>query len=111
MPPFINHNAKWGVPNTKYNPMECFGENVAYFPQRNYTITGVTKGSDGTALGSCIVKLFDSATNICVQQVTSDASGNYSFVVPSYGYAFYVTAYKAGAPDVAGTSSNTLVGV
>jgi hypothetical protein len=39
-----------------------------------------------------------------------DASGNYDFRVPSLDAVYLVNMYKAGAPDVAGTTVNTLVG-
>jgi hypothetical protein len=81
-----------------------------YFPERNYTIAGVTKDSTGVALGSCTVRLFNTATNAHEQTTVSDASGNYRFIVDKT-QAWYLEAYKAGAPDVAATSVNTVVGV
>lgn len=112
MPAFKNHNATAGVPRTMVP-----GQPVAFrdgaspiWPERNYTISGVTKDSGGTALGNCAVKLFNSATNALEQQTTSDASGNYSFQA-SKTAAWFVVAYKAGSPDVAGTTVNTVSAV
>jgi hypothetical protein len=49
-----------------------------------------------------------------VGAVASDANGNYSFrfLTPPTGINYYVVAYLVGfggAPDVAGTTVNTLV--
>ena len=73
-------------------------------------IAGVTKDSSGAALGGCTVNLFLTSTNQIVATVISDADGNYSFSVASSN-PYYAVSYKAGSPDVAGTTLNTLVGV
>lgn len=73
-------------------------------------ITGVTRDSTGIALASCVVDLFRTDNDVKVDAVTSDGSGNYSFRVGP-GTPYYIVAYKAGAPDVAGTTVNTLAGV
>lgn len=73
-------------------------------------IFGVTKDSAGTALASCTVDLFQTLDDKFIETQTSDASGNYEFRSPSLSTAYYVVAYKAGAPDVAGTTLNTLIG-
>lgn len=74
-----------------------------------WIISGVTKDSAGVALGSCEVHLFDTGTDAEVAQMTSDASGNYSFSVRGNSSTSYAVAYKAGSPDVAGTTVNTLL--
>ena len=75
-------------------------------------ISGVTRDSAGTILGGCTVRLFKTADNAFVDSVTSDATtGAYSFTTAGLSEAYYVVAYKAGSPDVAGTSLNTLIGV
>lgn len=74
----------------------------------SFTVSGVTRDSTGTALGSCTVALFASSTNAFIAQTTSDAStGAYSFTVGT-GQMMYLVAYKAGVPDVAGTTVNTV---
>lgn len=99
------------VPRTLGAPSpQSFIETTPVFEERNFTITGVTKDSSGNPLGSCTVRLFNSATNVLAQTVTSDGSGNYSFIVDKT-QAWYVVAYKAGAPDTAGTTVNTVVGL
>jgi hypothetical protein len=102
--------ATMGVPNTSNpNQFERFGEVVPIFEQANRLITGVTKNSSGSPLGSCTVDLYNSATELREQTTVSDASGNYSFTVdPTMRY--YCVAYLVGAPDVFGTTANTLAG-
>jgi hypothetical protein len=95
------------------------------------TIKGITRDVGGVVLGSCTVKLFRSDLDAILQTTTSDAStGVYKFQVEiqpaiygasiygQVGYAqtvaptaYYIVSYKAGAPDVAGTTVNTLVAV
>lgn len=111
MPQQVNFNCTYGIPSTKGpGRIKGFDEIIPIFEERNYTITGVTKNNAGAALGGCVVKLFNTATDILEQTTISDGSGNYSFVIDKTK-SWYVVSYKAGAPDVAGTSVNTLVGV
>lgn len=111
MPPFININNAGGVPNTKGIPVvKGFADGtIPFFEERNYTITGITKDSSGVALGGCTVMLFNTSTCTLEQQVVSDASGNFTFIVDKTKKWFEVS-YKVGTPDVAGTTVNTLVG-
>jgi len=73
-----------------------------------FSLSGVTRDSTGSALGSCVVKCFEAATDIEVGITTSDGSGNFSFSLGNNAGFFYLVAYKPGSPDVAGTSVNTL---
>jgi hypothetical protein len=78
-------------------------------PPIAHKISGVTKDSVGAVLGSCVVDLFDTATDVLKATTVSAADGSYSVPAsPSKGQ--YAIAYKAGSPDVAGTTVNTLVG-
>lgn len=79
-------------------------------PPVDLRIFGVTKDSTGAALGSCTVDLFTTTDNVLVATTVSDASGNYEFRGRSTSFTHYVVAYKAGSPDVSGTTVNTLVG-
>ncbi len=76
------------------------------------TISGQTLDSAGAAKTNATVYLLDmtSGVPVLVQTTTSDASGNYSFSVGS-GLRYWIVDYKAGAPDVAGATINTLTGV
>lgn len=73
------------------------------------TITGTTKDSTGNALAGCTVDLFTTVDDVKIATCISDAAGFYAFDATAAG-PYYLVAYKAGAPDVAGTSVNTLVG-
>jgi hypothetical protein len=79
-------------------------------PPTRLSISGITKDSSGVALGSCLVSLFRTSDNALIAQTTSDVNGNYQILIASSG-AHYIVAYKAGSPDVAGTTVNTLVGL
>jgi hypothetical protein len=78
------------------------------FTNRAYKIAGVTRNSAGVALGNVTVQLFRTQDDGFVEEKVSDGSGNFSF--DATPVAHYLVAYKAGAPDVAGTTVNTLVG-
>ena len=79
-------------------------------PSVNYAITDVTRDGSGAALGNCPVTLFATGGDLPVMRTVSDANGNFRFDNPGTG-PFYVVAYKPGAPDVFGTSLNTLAPV
>jgi hypothetical protein len=72
-------------------------------------ITGITRDSNGTPLGSVEVHVFRTSDDVEVAQVTSNALGVFSIQVQA-GIAHYIVAYKTGTPDRAGTTLNTLVG-
>ena len=119
MPVFKNHTGHFGVPKVGKGiaAVRGFNEVDAYFPERNLSITGVTKDSTGVALGNCTLFLFDKADpGNKYGPFYSDANGNFSIPIPKGLSQPQVTtwsldAYKAGGTDVAGTTVNTLVGV
>jgi hypothetical protein len=77
--------------------------------KQTWAFYGITKDSAGAALAACTVDLFRTSDDMKVGTAVSDGAGNYE--VYSYDAGpFYVVAYKAGAPDVAGTTVNTLTG-
>jgi hypothetical protein len=77
----------------------------------SFSLSGVTRDSAGVALGNCVVDLFLNSEDTLVATTTSDGSGNYSFTLSGNSATYFVRAYKAGSPDVAGTSVNTLTAV
>lgn len=79
-------------------------------PQRLW-ISGVTKDSTGIPLAGVLVSLFLTIGQILLEQVISDGNGNYAFSSVGLGETYFVVAYKAGSPDVAGTTRNDLIGV
>lgn len=80
-------------------------------PATRFIISGVTRDGNGVAIASCVVELYLTSNDMPLEKVTSDANGLYSFSSIGLSEAYYVVAYKAGSPDVAGTTVNTLVGV
>jgi hypothetical protein len=81
------------------------------YPPTYFKIRGTTKDSTGAALGTCVVDWFDTITDVKIDTVTSDANGLYEFRTAGQPpTSYYLVAYKAGAPDVAGTTVNTLMG-
>lgn len=77
-------------------------------PAKYYVIAGITKDSAGAALPACTVDLFRTADDSKADSVVSDGSGAFEFRAPAPAQNYYLVAYLAGAPDVAGTTVNTL---
>lgn len=74
-------------------------------------IFGVTRDQYGSAIGSCVVKLFRTSDDSLQSQVTSDPNtGAFMLTTPYYPDRHYIVSYKAGAPDISGASVNTLIG-
>lgn len=81
-------------------------------PPTQFKISGITKDSAGIALASCVVHWFATATDSQLDLVTSNSSGVYEFRTAGQPpTTYYLVAYKAGSPDVAGTTRNDLTGV
>lgn len=71
------------------------------------TISGVSRDATGVALGGCRILVFRTADNTLVGETISDGAGAWSLTnIAPVGALFYVE-YKAGAPDIFGTSPNT----
>lgn len=76
-----------------------------------FGIAGVTRNQYGSAIGSCTVKLFKTSDDSLVSQIVSDPNdGSYLLSTPYYPDTHYIVAYKAGSPDIAGATVNTLTG-
>lgn len=103
----FGHNLSLGSASCRGVPPPMRGR--LPLPAHRYLLGGVTMDSTGAILAGCSVALYRAADHAFLELVTSDASGVY--VVSSGGPAqyYYVRAYLAGSPDVAGTSLNTLV--
>jgi hypothetical protein len=80
-------------------------------PATKLLISGVTKDSSGAALAGCTVSLYRTSDDVLMEKTNSDGSGAYRFSAVGLSETYYVVAYKAGSPDVAGTTVNTLTGV
>ena len=70
---------------------------------------GVTRDVYGTAVGGVTVKLYHTADDSVVCVTTSDSLGNFGVTTQYYPDAHYMVAYKAGPPDIEGTTANTLI--
>jgi hypothetical protein len=91
-------------------------------PAASVSIVGVSRDSTGVALGGCTCTLFKVNTvtgdptgkgttqYTQVAQTVSDGSGNYSFIVGFDG-PYRITFDKAGSPNLAGLTLNSLGGV
>ena len=91
-------------------PMFIFGR--VPLPTLKLTISGVTRDNTGAILGGCAVEIFRTQDDVKFDNTTSDAvTGVYIFNAAVLGDQYYAVAYKAGSPDVAGTTVNTIVGV
>lgn len=88
-----------------YEPFSCDGPGT----QTTRFFLGVTRDSGGATLANAIVQGFITSTDTYVGEVTSAEDGVYRLPTNTVaGVPHYLVAYKAGAPDVAGTTVNTL---
>lgn len=96
---------------SRVNPVPCPVADPRFFTvqldYKSYSLSGISRDSAGSVLGNCVVQLFRTANDELLQEVTSDASGNFWFSLMPPG-PYYLVAYKAGGTDVAGTTLNTL---
>lgn len=74
------------------------------------TLRGVTRDSAGAALANVSLEVFDAATGRLVERLQSDGSGNFVTSPVGLGRSYQIDGYKSGAPDLAGTTLNTLQG-
>jgi len=98
-----------GGPAGKIPFVGVFARNAAYYQP---TIRGITRDSTGNPLPFCNVDLYygTDPESLAADGVTSDAGGNFSFVVPASSKQYFLTAYLPGAPTVAGITLNNLTG-
>jgi len=75
-----------------------------------YGFVGVTRNSDGTPVGNCVVKLFRTSDDLLIDKTVSDPRGNYLLNTPFYPDQHYIVAHKTDAPPINGASVNTLIG-
>lgn len=75
-----------------------------------YAITGIARTASGAALAGATISLFRTSDHAYIGQTTSAGDGRYTFTVPDATTQYFAVAYKAGSPDVMGTTVNTLHG-
>lgn len=74
-----------------------------------FAIYGGTVDQYGSPLGGVTVKLFRTSDDCKLDQVVSGPTGCYLVSTPYYPDYHYIVEYKAGSPDVFGTSPNNLI--
>lgn len=89
--------------NVEWGPRYLYGGSSSFlgFP-------GVTRDAYGSPLGGVTVMLFQTSNRQYVTEVVSDAAGNFLVPVAFAATACFLVYYKAGSPDVFGTSLNNL---
>lgn len=76
----------------------------------NTTLTGVTRDTNGSPLGSCTVTLYNTLDDSVVARTVSDGSGNFSFsLAPTSGTYYYRAVDQTNL--LVGTTLSNLVGV
>lgn len=92
-----------------YNQVGIGAKFLPYARTVQYVLSGVTKDSTGAALPNCVVDAYETTADQHRGTTISDELGNYAIHVAGVeGENFYARAYLSGAPDVAGTTVNTL---
>jgi len=116
--PDVPVNRPWNVSSSRFGIVDAptLTPSVVHqllpIPPTQFRLTGTTKDATGAALGSCTVDWFRTSDDVRLDTTTSDASGLFEFRTAGQPpNAYYLVAYKAGAPDVAGVTVNTLVGL
>lgn len=79
-----------------------------------FAFTGVTRDAYGSALGGVTVKLFKTSgtglKDTLIDEIVSNSDGTFQVTTAYYPDTHYLVTYKAGTPDVQGTTVNTLIG-
>lgn len=102
---------RYGSPVNLGNGVGLIAPKSFYLPfetPTRYIITGITRDSTGAALGNVTVDLFDTASDTIRGTTISDGNGNY-LIDAQIDSTYYLVAYRTGAPDVAGTTVNTII--
>jgi hypothetical protein len=71
-------------------------------------VMGQCLDSDSNPIASAIVEVFLSSDSSWQRETIADENGYYEAGTDKTGAAHYLVAYKAGSPDIAGTTVNTL---
>ena len=73
-------------------------------------IMGRCLDADGNGVSGAIVQGFLTDSDVFVGQIGAGSDGSYQLGTPYPGTNHYLVAYRAGSPDIAGTTVNTLQG-
>ena len=89
-----------------FEPFSCDGEGT----QSVNFLKGTCKDASGVAVANAIVQGFVTGTDAYLGEVQGNTDGTYALGVQTSKLTpCYLVAYKAGTPDVAGTTVNTLL--
>jgi hypothetical protein len=89
-----------------YEDFSCDGPGCQF----KNRIKGTCVDSSDVPVASAIVQGFVTATDAYVGEVTANTDGTYELMTEQLtSTAHYLVAYKAGSPDIAGTTVNTLL--
>ena len=89
-----------------FQPFSCDGPGT----QSKNFIRGTCKDADGNVVANAIVQGFVTSTDAFAGEVQGNTDGTYILgVEQSKLTPHYLVAYKAGSPDIAGTTVNTLL--
>ena len=73
-----------------------------------FRLSGTTRNTDSEILGNCRVMIFRTSDNAFIIETTSmPDTGQWAVDILPPG-PYFIVVYKAGSPDVCGTSVNTL---
>lgn len=88
-----------------FEPYSCDGEGT----QTKRFLRGTCVDASDVAVANAIVQAFVTSTDTYVGEVQANTDGTYVLGVETLaGVQHYLVAYKAGSPDIAGTTVNTL---
>jgi hypothetical protein len=88
-----------------YEPFICDGAGT----QTKRFFRGTCVNNLDVPVANAIVQGFITSTDVYIGEVTANTDGTYVLGTETIaGVAHYLVAYKAGSPDVAGTTVNTL---
>lgn len=73
-------------------------------------IIGICVDATGNVVTGATIEGFVTANNVLVNVTSTDGLGNYQLGTVYPGVAHYLVAYRAGSPDISGTTVNTLQG-
>ena len=89
-----------------YEPFSCDGEGT----QTLKFIKGQCVDASGNVAAGAIVQAFRTSDDAFAGQVNANSTdGRFDVPTPYPGVAHYLVAYKPGAPDIGGTTVNTLI--
>ena len=80
------------------------GDNASH----TWTLSGFAYTITGLVVSNATINVFRTDTNVLTATTTSSSNGSWSVQMPSGGFTYYVTAYLANSPDLAGITVNTL---